>query len=896
MACAIHPRHKSTTASHTKTTMKTDTAPTIRLKDYARPAYLVDHVELDFALAPNSTRIVARLSMRRSESIEPGTPLWLDGDDLELVSLTVNDQVVEKPMVTALGLQLTDVPEAETFKLEIVTQIDPEANTQLSGLYRSSGVYCTQCEAEGFRRITFFPDRPDVLATYTVRVESGEEDCPVLLSNGNPQHVGTLPGGRHFAIWHDPWPKPSYLFALVAGRLDALTDAFTTASGKHVDLAIYVEPSKAPLARHAMDALKRSMAWDEQIYGREYDLNVFNIVAVSDFNMGAMENKGLNVFNDKYILASPELATDADYANIEAIVAHEYFHNWTGNRITCRDWFQLCLKEGLTVYRDQEYMADLRSRPVQRISQVRVLKAGQFTEDAGPLSHPVRPQSYKEINNFYTATVYQKGAELVRMIAALTGLEGFRRATDLYFERHDGEAATVEQFIACFEETNGLDLTQFMRWYNNAGTPLLRVEETWNEVSGTFVLTFFQSVPDTPGQSDKPPMVIPIRFGLLGKDGTELGITPQEKLERDGLLVLREETARLTFQGLSERPLPSLLRGFSAPVRLEHEESTEARMVRANHDADLYTRFQALNGLALDVLADASRGEGDEAVRDQLVDGLAKTARDAGLESEFRAQALTLPSGHEIVRHMRQSADPVKVATARGDLLARLGKKLVDADIVASAENLLSASAEGPEGAGRRTLKAVLLTAMAAAGDPASNAFVERLYHDAINMTDRLAALNIILNHTDDAALAENVLTDFHARFADHPLVIDKWFAVQAVVGGNDALERVEQLVARDDFTLKNPNRARSLLSTFALANLDGFNREDGAAYEFYCKQLVAIDALNPQVSARMMTLMDTWTMLTPAHQVVAKAAISRLAETSSLSVDLREIIEKNLA
>lgn len=875
--------------------MLTDNTQTIRLKDYTPAAYSVDHVDLNFALAPQNTRIVASLNMRRHAQAKPGEPLWLDGEALKLISLSLNGITVDEFEQTNTGLLLKNVPETETFNLEIVTEVNPQANTQLSGLYRSSDVFCTQCEAEGFRRITFFPDRPDVLATYTVRIEGDVDTCPVLLSNGNHQENGMLPGGRHFAIWHDPWPKPSYLFALVAGRLDVLKDKFTTASGRSVDLGIYVEPGKAKFAQHAMAALKRSMVWDERTYGREYDLDIFNIVAVSDFNMGAMENKGLNIFNDKYILASSELATDADYANIEAIVAHEYFHNWTGNRITCRNWFQLCLKEGLTVYRDQEYMADLYSRPVQRIAQTRILKAGQFTEDSGPLAHPVRPQEYKEINNFYTATVYQKGAELVRMLATLVGPKGYRRATDLYFERHDGEAATVEEFITCFEDANSIDLGQFMHWYNHAGTPLLQVTEDWNEAAGTFRLTFQQEVPDTPGQSDKPPMVIPIRFGLLSQNGAELDVTPNEALERDNLFILREPQGTLSFSGLDERPIPSVLRGFSSPVRLQHSESVQARLLRATHDPDLYARFQALNGLALDVLAAEGRGESNGSTLNQLIDGIISTVRSEDLEAEFRAQALTLPSAHDIVRHMQRDANPNAVVTGRKHVLEKLGGALLAEGGLTICEDLQAKAVEGPDGAGGRALKNALLAPLSHTGDTAVRNFVESLYENAANMTDRLAALNIILHNLKDSALEQRVLADFRNRFTAYPLVIDKWFAAQAMGGGDKALERVEGLTASDDFTLKNPNRARALLGTFASFNLDGFNRADGAAYQFYCNQLAAMDALNPQVAARMMTLMNTWTMLTSVHQRAARDAISTLAARQNLSIDLREIIDRTL-
>ncbi len=873
--------------------MRTKTAPTIRLEDYAPPAFLVPQIDLDIALDPNATRIVSSLVIERT----PGAngPLVLDGDELTLISVRVNGALVE-----ANGYSLTEnslsIPTdglGDRFEVTIVTEVSPQANRKLMGLYRSSGVYCTQCEAQGFRRITFFPDRPDVLSVYRVRLEANAADCPVLLSNGNPGETGSLPGGRHFAVWNDPWPKPCYLFAAVAGKLDVLTDTFTTASGRTVALNIYVEPGKAPLAGYAMDALKRSMVWDEQVYGREYDLDEFNIVAVSDFNMGAMENKGLNVFNDKYVLANPELATDADFMHIEAIIAHEYFHNWTGNRITCRDWFQLCMKEGLTVYRDQEFSADQRSRGVQRIAQVRVLKAGQFSEDAGPLAHCVRPSSYKEINNFYTATVYQKGAELVRMLATLAGSEGYRAATDLYFERHDGEAAVMEDFLKCFEDACGLDLSQFMRWYEQAGTPEVLVEDDYDAGAKTYTLNLRQTVPDTPGQTHEQPMVIPIRFGLLDASGAELEARTESAAVDGDVIVLREAETEVVFTGLDAKPLPSLLRSFSAPVRLIYEETAEARIVRAGADGDPYNRWEAVNGLALDLLTGMARGK--DVDFDQFATLAADLAFNKTLEPDFRAQLLTLPSEQDVARQLRSNVDPDAVATARRAMLKAVGNRL-GTDGLALCEALADTSAGdiSLEAAARRALKNALLVPLAAAG-LASKA-VEKQFDTATTMTDKLAALTIITQVIGDEAQSHRVLSAFHTQYADFPLVIDKWFGVQAMISGAGALERVVALAASDNFTLDNPNRARSLLGAFAMANLTGFHRADGAAYRWFTEQLAAMDAINPQVAARLLTLMDSWTIMEDGRKIHARQALETLAARDGLSPDVSEIVERALA
>ncbi|MPT22056.1 MAG: aminopeptidase N, partial [Starkeya sp.] len=622
------------------------------------PDWLVDTVHLDVQLHPTAARIRARLALRPNPEGREGSPIVLDGDELQLkalhldgVPLAGTGYVVTPQALTVLA------PPQRALTLEIETVVNPSANTKLMGLYRSSGTYCTQCEAEGFRRITYFPDRPDVLAVYTTRIEAEREEAPVLLGNGNPVESGPVEGtSRHYAVWHDPWPKPCYLFALVGGRLDHIADDFVTATGKKVELGIYVEPGKTERAGYAMDALKRSMRWDEEVFGCEYDLDVFNIVAVADFNMGAMENKGLNIFNDKYVLASPQTATDADYANIETIIAHEYFHNWTGNRITCRDWFQLCLKEGLTVYRDHEFSADERSRPVKRITEVKILKAQQFPEDAGPLAHPVRPREYREINNFYTATVYEKGSEVVRMIRTIIGPHLFRKGMDLYFERHDGDAATIEDFVKVFADVSGQDFSQFALWYDQAGTPKVEAAFSYDAAKETFSIELAQSLGATPGQTVKKPMHIPIAFGLIGTDGEDMVPTSVEGGDvRGDVIHLHRPSETIVFHGIKERPVPSLLRGFSAPVNLSAPLSDDDRAFLALNDSDPVARWQALTGIFNQVLLEGAkrvRGDHSPAIDERNVEFAGKVASDETLDPAFCALCLTLPTESDIAREM----------------------------------------------------------------------------------------------------------------------------------------------------------------------------------------------------------------------------------------------------
>jgi aminopeptidase N len=879
--------------------MRTDTAQPIRLQDYRPPEWLVDKVTLDVSLHPTSARVRATLSLRPNPT-SAAAPLVLDGDGLRLVSLKLDGAAVPDGSFVATpdGLTIPQPPN-RPFSLEIETTVDPSANTQLSGLYRSSGTYCTQCEAEGFRRITYFPDRPDVMAVYTTRIEAHKAEAPVLLANGNLVESGDVSGGRHFAVWHDPHPKPSYLFALVGGDLACVEDRFVTMSGRKVTLRIYVEHGKEDRCSFAMDSLKRAMRWDEEAFGREYDLDIFMVVAVSDFNMGAMENKGLNVFNDKYVLASAETATDADYAHIEAVIAHEYFHNWTGNRITCRDWFQLCLKEGLTVFRDQEFSSDMRSRPVKRIADVRALRAAQFVEDAGPLAHPVRPEAYREINNFYTTTVYEKGAELVRMVQTLIGKEKFRAGMDLYFARHDGEAATVEQFIQCFADASGRDMTQFMRWYSQAGTPAVTVRGSFDAARKTFILECAQAIPATPGQPSKEPMVIPLSIGLVGKDGRDLALKAADGRPPEGrTIVLTEQTGKFEFAGIGESPVLSINRGFSAPINLQTDLDTDDLAFLAARDSDAFNRWQALQTISMRLLLDnvaATRTEKPLRKDDRLVQAFAATLEDNSLEPAFVALALILPSEGDIAREIGKDIDPDAIFQARAALRAELGRRL-GASLASVYERMADAARYSPDArsAGRRALRNTVLDLLAANATPAAIARADRQYRNADNMTDRMAALATLSLH--DVTERENALADFYSRYAGDALVVDKWFSLQAAIPHRDTLDHVRALTNHPAFSLANPNRVRSLIGAFAQGNSTQFNRPDGAGYEFIADTVLALDQKNPQVSARLATAFRNWRTMEHGRQAKAERALRQIRAASPLSRDLSDIVDRALA
>ncbi|WP_036286398.1 aminopeptidase N [Methylocystis sp. ATCC 49242] len=875
----------------------------VRLVDYRPADFLIDAVDLDIALHRTATKVVARLSLRRNPKGAAGAPLTLDGDDLALLGVKLDGRALGPAEYTATPDSLTvlSVPDAP-FTLEIETEVNPSANTQLSGLYRSGSAYCTQCEAEGFRRISYFLDRPDVLSVYTTRIEAEKTDAPILLSNGNPAESGDIPGTtRHYAVWRDPFPKPSYLFALVGGDLGVVRDTFTTMSGRRIDLAIYVEHGKEARADYAMDALKRSMRWDEEKFGREYDLDVFNIVAVSDFNMGAMENKGLNIFNDKYVLASPETATDSDYAGIEAVIAHEYFHNWTGNRITCRDWFQLCLKEGLTVFRDQEFSADMRSRAVERISDVRGLRLVQFPEDAGPLAHPVRPEVYHEINNFYTSTVYEKGAEIIRMLRTLIGDADFRRGMDIYFERFDGTAATVEDFLSCFAEASGRNLSHFALWYSQAGTPALSSEGAYDPDARTFALTLRQQTRPTPGQDTKKPVVIPVAFALFGENGEKLDLLSDDAREdelRRGVIELSEPARVITFRDVPSRPVASLLRGFSAPVRLEPAPASADLERLLACDDDPFNRWQAAQSLALRAIfarVDASRNNAPAPDAQGFVGALRTLLAKADADPAFAAQALSLPSEIDLAREAGENVDPDILFSARMGLREEIGRALLpqlDALYARMADN-------GPfkpdaAGAGRRSLRAVALDLIAAGDIEKGRALAQRQFAAAGNMTDRLAALSALALIGGQAR--EDAFAAFYKQFAGDALVIDKWFALHATIPEEATTQRVLDLMAHPDFSLSNPNRVRSLIGAFANGNLTRFHALDGSGYDLLTRIVLDLDSKNPQVAARLLSALRSWRTLEPRRRALVEAKLREVLARETLSADVKDIATRALS
>ncbi|MGO9673842.1 MAG: aminopeptidase N [Methylocella sp.] len=881
--------------------MRTDSAEPVRLKDYRPPDYLIDKVDLDVKLDPAATRVAARLHIRPNPEGQPDAALVLDGDGLLAKGIKLDGAPLDPASCFVNPDRLTIARAPQTpFTLEIETEIDPSANSRLMGLYRSGAAYCTQCEPEGFRRITYFLDRPDVLSVYTVRIEALRAEAPLLLSNGNRIEAGDLENGRHYAIWRDPFPKPCYLFALVGGDLGSVHDEFITRSGRKVALGIHVEHGKEPQAAYAMDALKRSMAWDETAFGREYDLDVFNIVAVSDFNMGAMENKGLNIFNDKYVLASPSTATDADYAHIEAVIAHEYFHNWTGNRITCRDWFQLCLKEGLTVFRDHEFSGDMRSRAVQRIANVRALRAAQFPEDAGPLAHNVRPETYHEINNFYTATIYEKGAEIIRMLKVLIGDAAFAKGMELYFDRYDGTAATVEDFISCFAEAAGRDLGAFSRWYHQAGTPLLKAAATYDAAAQTLTLELAQSCKPTPGQVEKEPFIIPVALGLVGPDGdlplkADAGSASEAEISR-GVFELATHNRKITFLGVPSRPVPSLLRGFSAPVRLDFAASEPDLITLISRDSDSFNRWQAAQTYASRLLlrSVASIRTGGQPAHDQgFVDALA-TVLDDGADPAFTAQMIALPSEADIARDVGDNVDPDAIHTARDALRRAIGRGLSPALLDAYARHAPSGSySPDAAAAGRRALRNAALD-LYCAGDPVDGGRLAALQFEAADtMTDEIAALGA-LAQTPGAA-REDALQTFYGRHASEALVIDKWFALQAMIPACDTLDRIKRLMRHPAFSLGNPNRVRALIGSFATGNQTRFNAPDGGGYDFVAGIVLDLDAKNPQVAARLLAAFKSWRSLEPNRRKLAEAALRSIASRSGLSADVQDIADRSL-
>jgi aminopeptidase N len=864
--------------------MRTDTPQSIQLADYQAPDYLVDEASLDFALVPNATRVKAKLAVRRNGAHE--RPLKFNGERVKLLGVAIDGVALTPGQYETDEEFLTIAAPPAAFTLETEVEIDPEGNRALEGLYTSAGRFCTQCEAEGFRKITYFPDRPDVLARFTVRIEGDKGAYPQLLSNGNLVEAADLAAGRHFAVWNDPFPKPCYLFALVAGELDVLADDFVTMSGRKVDLRIYVDTGMAERALYAMDSLKRAMKWDEDTFGREYDLDLFMIVAVRDFNFGAMENKGLNIFNSSLLLADAATATDLDYERIEGVVAHEYFHNWTGDRITCRDWFQLCLKEGLTVFRDQSFSADMRGEAVQRIKEVKQLRARQFSEDAGPLAHPVRPSSYIKIDNFYTATIYEKGAEVIRMLKTMIGAETFRAGMDLYFDRWDGQATTMEAFIQCFAETSGQDLGAFFAWYEQAGTPRVTLEATYDAEARALDLSFEQSTAPTPGQPEKRALPIPIAFGLLDEDGRPLRETE--------VIVLDAPSRRVRVENVARAPVVSALRGFSAPVNLTTDAPAKDAYVLLAADPDLFNRWEAGQGLARDLILARAAGRPDEVGEERYAEALERALKDQSADPAFKALLLTLPSEPDLAV-IATPADPAAIHAARAALRARMAAHL-EAELLDLHARLQEPEPFSPDAAqaGRRALRNAALELMAAHSTPLSRERARAHYDGAGNMTDAMGGLCALMElggETFEAGLA-----DFHARWKGEPLVIDKWFALQARDPAEGALGRVLGLTAHPAFEAKNPNRLRALVATFANFNPDRFHDPSGDGYRFLADQVLATDGFNPNVAARLMEPLGQWARYKPELGALMRAELERIRNSPGLSKNVVELAAKALA
>ncbi len=880
--------------------MKKAQVKATQLKDYEAPAFLVDHVDLTFFLKPEATKVHSKLKIRQNSDSKQ--PLVLDGDELRLDSVAIDGRVLGRHEYEEgeFSLSIPDFP-AEAV-LEVITCIDPVQNTKLEGLYLSGGNFCTQCEAEGFRRITYYPDRPDVMATYTVTVHADRNSYPILLSNGNLIDQGIGDDGSHWARWDDPFPKPSYLFALVAGDLACCEDRFRTCSGQDVTLKIFVEHGNEDKCAYAMDSLIRSMKWDEERFGLEYDLNIFNIVAVSDFNMGAMENKSLNIFNSKCILASPDTATDFEFERIEAIVAHEYFHNWTGNRVTCRDWFQLSLKEGLTVYRDQEFSADMRSAPVKRIQDVRTLRARQFPEDAGPLSHPIRPESYIEINNFYTSTVYEKGGEVIRMMAELLGKDGFRKGLDLYFERHDNQAVTCDDFVAAMEDANGADLTHFRLWYSQAGTPEVEASWSYDAEQKTFTLTLDQFTAPTPGQDVKQPLLIPFTVGLIGQNGEELPL----KLEGENTenqvtkrtLRFDKEHQTFIFVDVNELPIPSLNRNFSAPIKLSTKYTTENLAFLMGHDKDAFSRWDAAqtyaSRLMLKMVKSFQDGGAVEFDR-QYADALALNIADKALDPAFLAQMLTLPSIDYVTEQM-EVADFAAVEKVRSVFKAGIAKALFGQfkELYLAGKETAAYSPDSIS-AGRRALCNTALGYLSVIeNDPECLKLVVEQFETADNMTDRMAALSLLADIQGEER--EKALSAFEKRYADNALVMDKWFAVQATSTIPNALDEVKKLLSHSAFSYKNPNKVRALIGAFSGANPARFHAEDGEGYRFLADSIIHLNGINPQVASKILAPLGSWRRMNVTHQKMMKAELQRILDTENLSNDVYEIASKSLS
>ena len=876
------------------------TPRTICLKDYQVPAYLVEDIALRFELDPASTRVKSRLVVKRNPVLQASDqPLQLEGRELELKAISVDGIALAEHdyQLDEEKLLLKNLPDHSV--LEIETVIQPDKNTALEGLYVSGDMFCTQCEAEGFRRITFFPDRPDVMARYTTTLVADKSRYPVLLSNGNAVAQGEMDDGRHWVSWQDPFPKPSYLFALVAGDLFCQEDSFRTCSGRDVPLKIFVEHENRHKCDHALESLKQAMKWDEETYGREYDLDIFMLVAVNDFNMGAMENKGLNIFNASCVLASPETATDADYYNIQSIIGHEYFHNWSGNRVTCRDWFQLSLKEGFTVFRDQEFSADLNSRPVKRIADVNLLRSHQFAQDASPMAHPVRPDSYIEISNFYTVTVYNKGAEVVRMIRNLIGADGFRKGCDLYFERHDGQAVTTDDFVAAMENANDIDLAQFKRWYSQAGTPVVSAAGHYDAQTACYRLTLSQQCQATPGQEQKEPFHIPVEVALLDTSGRPLALQLEGESTPSGnhrMLELREESQQFSFVGVKTSPVPSLLRGFSAPVKLDMARSNEELTFLFANDPDPFNRWDAGQTLAsqtlLQLVGRVQQG-GVLSLDDSFIHAFQATLEHSDLDPALITQALTLPSESYLADQL-DSVDVDAIHTAREFVRKQLAKQLFDSflDIYHRHDSNETYRFDASSMAKRSLKNLCLAYLMETIRGEARNLCFTQL-EKSHNMTDTLAALSSLAQH--DWAETDDYLHRFYQQWEHDPQVIDKWFAIQAGSRLPNTLQRVKTLLNHPAFRLTNPNKVRALIGRFCMANQVRFHAADGEGYRFLTDQVLALDKINPQIAARLVSTLSRWRRFDANRQDLMQTELKRILSASDTSKDVFEIVSKSL-
>ena len=861
---------------------RTENAPQPKyLKDYKKPDFKIGSIHLTFDIRDGATTVRAKTVFERVNAAAKN--LVLDGQNLGLKSVAMNGEALSsnRYVADADTLTISDVP--DKFTLDIVTEIFPEKNTALEGLYSSSGNYCTQCEPEGFRKITYYLDRSDVMTKFTTRIEADKNKCPVLLSNGNCIEKGELGGGRHFAVWEDPFVKPCYLFALVAGSLAHVHDTFTTMSGRKVDLYIYVNKGNEDKCAHAMQSLKHAMEWDEEKYGREYDLDIFNIVAVNDFNFGAMENKSLNIFNAKLVLARPETATDNDYLAIEGVVAHEYFHNWTGNRITCRDWFQLSLKEGLTVFRDQSFSADMNSQDVGRIDDVDGLRSVQFAEDGGPIAHPIRPDNYIEINNFYTATVYEKGAEVIRMMHTLLGPENYRKGTDLYFQRHDGQAVTCDDFVQCMQDASGIDLSQFKLWYSQAGTPEITAKDSYDAARKIYILTLAQKIPDTPGQTNKKPMHIPVLTGLLGKNGQDL--LP----EKTRTLHLKSKQESFFFENIAEKPVPSILRQFSAPVKLTTDLTDDNLLFLMAHDSDGFNRWDAGQTYLQRLILSKPR-----TLPDALYTAFHKLITDTKADKALIAKALTLPSENYLAQLM-DVVDVDGIHASRKLIVGSIGKKYLAEFKKLYVQNTdTGAYSVSPEAVGKRRLKNTALRYIQAADEALSVDIALEQYKTSKNMTDKVAALAILTDSKTEASTF--AFEDFYKTWKHDPLVLDKWFSLQAIADRQDAPEIVTRLLQHPDFTYKNPNRLRSLIGSFAAGNMKWFHRADGAGYRLLAETVVRLNSINPSTAARLLTPIRQWRKYDSLRKNLMENELKRILSEKDISNDVYEIVSKSLS